>query len=143
MSQVRSKKAVADSIRELVEEADSLGLVRVTPEQLLDWAEAIDPQGFLITGLEAHGLVKLLSEKGVLSQVLEAACALYGMHLKVTDQYTLTLERTPEHAFGFHVGAMLSQAKVQHDKWYNYNATCKFTKDGVQIAMEGLQESHQ
>lgn len=140
---IRSGKDIAEYIRELAKEADALDLVRVTSEQLRDWAEVIEPQGFLITGLDAAGLVKLLSEKNVLTDVMREACALYGMELVMTDKHTLTMQRTGPHAFGHHIGELLTQVQLTPNKWYDFNATFKLTDSGVELAMEGLQETHQ
>lgn len=140
---MRRTKDIADSMRALAkEEVDSLGLIRVTAEQLNDWADAIHPEGYLLRGHDLRGFVQYMSRIGKVEELMRECCALYGMQLTMDRKFSLTLERTSQHAFGFHVGELLSQVQMAHGKWYDYNATFKLTDTGVEVALEGLRETH-
>ena len=92
--------------------------------------------------MNAKQLVEYLSKHNQLTNVMREACALYGMELVLTDKHTVSLARTPEHVLGFHIGWLLSQTHVAKNKWYDYNVTFRLDDVAVDIAVEGLQETH-
>lgn len=91
MSIVKSNRDIADFIRDLAREADTFGLVRVTAEQLNDWANAINPDGFIVTGLDTAGLVRHMAERGLCHELLKEVCGVFGMALEASEEVQNTL----------------------------------------------------
>jgi hypothetical protein len=134
----------ARHMRALAAEIGKGSVVRVSAEQLTDWANAIDPQGFIVTGLSNKAIVRKFSEMGVLEDIMREACALYGLELVLSEgaKYTLELQQTTEHNLGFHIGKLLTDAKTAHNVWMDFNITFKLTSEGALVAVEGLKETH-
>jgi hypothetical protein len=51
--------------------------------------------GFVVTGLDAHGLVEHLSRAGELTKVMHEACSMYGFELVIDEDVTTRLRAEP------------------------------------------------
>jgi hypothetical protein len=83
MTGIRSNKDVADEIR-------NCGLA--SPELLNRWANCIDPDGFIVTGLDVAGLVRHLAERGQCYEVLKELCGVFGVELYASEDVRNMLE---------------------------------------------------
>jgi hypothetical protein len=140
---MNSNKELVAGMRSLAASIGKNGAL-VSAEQILDWANAIDPQGFIVTGLSNKAIVRKFSEMGVLEDIMREACALYGLELTLSDtaRSTIMWHLSSAGILGYHLGKLVVDAKIPANKFYDYNCTFKLTDEGAEIAMEGLKETH-
>lgn len=146
MNNVQSGISIANNIRELAKEADSLGLIRVTAEQLHDWANAINPDGYIVQGHDLKGFVRYMSSKGRIQSLISEALALYGLELHVSEdtQHVLDLRNTWQGRMALHVAGTIVSANPELCRYYDYNLTFRIDAGGdTAIAMEGVMPTNE
>lgn len=102
--------------------------------------------GFIVTGLDAPGIVDHLSRCGELRAVLDAACALYGLQLRMAEDVAHTLDAVPtvEAQLGQRIAHTIARANIgQGDAWWMYNCTFRFLNDKADVAIDGLVRCNQ
>jgi hypothetical protein len=67
---------------------------KLRQQAMLALRDDIVANGFVVTGLNARGLVEKLSQSGMLTEVLKEACAMYGFDLRIATDVQHTLDAT-------------------------------------------------